>query len=458
MKKDSTPEILEYLSTPRSRLTVQFFGLVNLVASIVGFVYLAVSSIFSLLVTKICTATGIADVLLSLYNTTVRPTMIKWTTIVYKDPTDTTPLAAFFFITLVVYPVLIWNVLASFKYDLATFFRSLIYASALVSYGFGLKFVGLHHLEAHASWVQGGIVKPEWRYIFDRFGEWWFSPLVGIAPGMPSYTHCLVHHKFNNNFEDPQSTLWFDRDSLYQFIFYYCPISLYSRHWGCGGVQKLHEYGQEKYSKAMQDGLTRMCIFYGILAMLNFKFFLIVCVPIAGAFTFSVSSLEWAMHAFLDMSNPACTPTLATTNLTTDGLAYRGEPWHIVHHALNTHFYSSEQKHTEKQMLDSYISQRENKSAPLYYFDFDRVYGKNNWSWGAIFSSLMKKDFKSLAECMIWTGEGERPSTEELIVFLKRSVEKVDITKYSMERLLEQQLVGPTDLKDKKIMKAVNKE
>lgn len=456
MRKDSpAPELLDALRTPGSRLIVQVCGLLNLVAAVVGLIYVAIGAVFSLLVTKVCRATGISACVQAFADACLWPYVVRWTAAVYKDPTNVIPLQAHFFITLVVYPVLLWNVLSPFQSDFMTFFRSLLYVSALVSYGIVLKFIGLHHLEAHASWVQGGIVQEQWRWAFDRIGEWWFNPLVGVAPGMPSYTHCLVHHKFHNNLEDPQSTLWFDRDSLFQFVFYYCPISLYSRHWGCGGVKKLHEYGQEKYSQAMQDGLTRMCILYGFLAMVNLKFFVFVFVPVAAATTFALSTAEWSMHAFLDMSNAHCTPIVATTNLLTDEheVAYRSDPWHIVHHALNTPYYIPAQKHSERQMLDSYIAHREHKEVPLYYFNFDPVHGKDNWNWPALWVCLMSRNYQRLAECLVWTGAGPRPSTDELIVFLKRSTEKVDITKYSMERLKEQQVVGPADLKDKKIMK-----
>lgn len=446
MQRDlPSPELPAFLRLPQYKVLIPLFGLLNLMFALPGGFLFFCGKIQCIILEKIFGPVFplITSILLKL-----APTF-------FINPNDSSPMKAFVILVGMVYPALLWNILSPFAFNFATFGRVLVYCMTIVAYGVEYEGLGLGHLEAHAYWIKGGgIVKPEWRWLFDRFGEHFYCPLVGISPGMPTYTHCLVHHKFGNNLEDPQSTLWYDRSSLFQFIFYYCPTMLYNRHWAFGAVRKMYEYGQDKYAESMSYGINRLLFIHGMIALLSIKFYLLVFLPMGAFNTMAVSGLEWAMHAFLDPDDVNCTPTLATPILSTGGDDYRLEPYHLIHHAFNTGYYTKEDKKLEKTQFENYVKNRDNQeTTPLFIFDMDKIYGHGKWSWPQFFKFIFTGDVKGLVDVFVWSGKGPRPSNEELEKFLKRCMSPLDITKYSMERLKAQQLVGPADLKDKKAMK-----
>ncbi|RYY83346.1 hypothetical protein EON63_11420 [archaeon] len=428
------------------KLVVMLCGLMILVWCVLGMPFLVAGVLLSKIVPTLLSLVFPTVYISKTFHSLV---LLPIARVICKDPEQTHIVGIILTNLLVVYPTLAYVTLTPFTWDYYQIGRIVLYYTAIFYYAASNAYIGLHHAEAHACWSNGGLVKPEWRYLFDRVGEWWFNPLIGIAPGMPSYTHVLIHHKYGNNLEDPQSTLWFDRSSLSDFFLLYCPMMIVLRHWGAGAVTKLEEAGQYMYAGKMLQGQWRMAVLYGLVCMLNFNFFLFGFLPIVCIFTASISSVEWSQHAFFDAEDEQCTPVLATTSVLSPPNQYRNEPWHIVHHALNTGHYTQNEKQKEITQLEQFVAKKPQKNSKLFLFKPK----KEEFVWMAIFPVLMMKDFNTLAKSFVWTGAGERPAHEELVAYLKKCVQPLDLKTYTVDKLYTQQLMGPVHLEGRLAMK-----
>jgi fatty acid desaturase len=204
------------------------------------------------------------------------------------------------------------------------------YVYLIVLMGPNLKFYAAYTaLSHHNAHIPNFLFKPPYDKVQWYLIEYLLGPFHGSIPGSFPYSHVRMHHVCDNDAEDPSSTLYFDRDSLADFLRYAMgPALLY-----IGGVSALIYFYRKKRTRSFRQMLFGFCLYYGIFAVvlvLNWKVALVcMLMPLLlNAMAFSI--INWAEHGFADPADPFNVDT--NTSTITGPMLPLNENHHYAHH------------------------------------------------------------------------------------------------------------------------------
>lgn len=247
---------------------------------------------------------------------------------------------------------------------------------------------GMLHRNAHAP---GGFFKAPLNKVEWYFFEWFFGLFHGTLPGSLPYSHCRMHHVCDNNFEDPASTLNFDRDSFPQFLMYAMgPAVLY-----IGGFSPLLFFYQRKRKQTFRDLGLCMLAFYGVLLFLLWWDWRIAVVVqllplLLNASAFAIAN--WVQHGFYNPADPFNVDASTTTILNPPLLL--NENHHHAHHVKPA-------QHWTKDPV--WFDANRERMGPLDPIVFDQIPTVNIWL------AMMRKDWEGLARSFVILNPNRRP-------------------------------------------------
>ncbi len=243
--------------------------------------------------------------------------------------------------------------------------------------------------------------------LLNRFIPWILGPLYGESPDTYFCHHIGMHHAENNLPKDLSSTMWYQRDSLKDFLYYFYKFFFFS-------LVDLYRYFTNKnrkvFIKKMLLGELSFILMCVILLFVNWKATLMVFILPFVIARFGMMAGNWAQHAFIDPSDAGnnyknsitCINSIYNRRCFNDG-------YHIGHHLRpSMHWTDMPQDFLDNQ--DKYIANQAVVFEKLDYF--------------VIWFLLMTKNYNTLANYFVDLGNTFN-NKAEIVDFLKQRVQKI---------------------------------
>lgn len=166
--------------------------------------------------------------------------------------------------------------------------------------------------------------------IMNRFIPWVIGPFMGQSPESYFCHHIGMHHAENNLKDDISCTMYYQRDSIGDFMKYYLEFMFI-------GFFELFSYltskGKWKLRKNLIRGELTWYLFCIILCFFNWQATLFVFILPFIIIRFGMMAGNWAQHAFVDKDDPA---NNWTNSITCINSVYNkqcfNDGYHIGHH------------------------------------------------------------------------------------------------------------------------------
>ncbi|NNC94507.1 MAG: fatty acid desaturase [Chitinophagales bacterium] len=251
------------------------------------------------------------------------------------------------------------------------------------------------HCTSHRKWFKkeyekGNLLLP-----------WLVGPFFGQSPETYASHHIHMHHAENNLEEDLSSTMFYQRDSLKDFMKYFS-------HFLFNVLRELIQYftfkKRPKLVKKVKIGEIGFMVFCIAMCFVNWKATLVVFVIPLLISRFVMMLGNFAQHAFVDPYDPGNSYKNSITCINTK---YNHKCWndgyHISHHKKPSMHWTEHPKYFLK-TIDEYY---QNNALIFDGIDFLKV-----WIY------LMRKDYKSLAANTV-NLNNRFASEEEVIEMMK---------------------------------------
>jgi fatty acid desaturase len=263
---------------------------------------------------------------------------------------------------------------------------------------FTKRFVLLLHCTSHRK-----VASPGWDFL-NLYIPWVLGPFFGQPPDSFYLHHVWMHHVQNNGPRDLSCTLFFQRDSAWDFVQYF------SRFFFLGPFQlPIYFASRGMYLHALrlvvgEFGYWAMCAY---LSRINLVATLASFIVPLLLVRFGMMSGNWAQHAFISPARPYDD---FTSSITTLGTFYNkfcfNDGYHTTHH-LNARLHWFDMPQDIMNRAPQFIA-----SGALIF---------NGLDFHDLFWCLMFKDYKKIAKAIIPLDGKERPEAE-LIALIKERV------------------------------------
>lgn len=230
---------------------------------------------------------------------------------------------------------------------------------------------------------------------------WVVAPFFGHSPETYFAHHIGMHHAENNMENDESSTMFFRRDSIGGFSYYF--LKFFVR----GVVDLARYFYRKKRTHLMYRTLRGEVLFFSFcIGMCFVNFWATLWVFILPMFFFRLFSImgNWAQHAFIDPEDPG---NAYKNSITCINTRYNVKCWndgyHISHHEKQTMHWTMHPTYFLK-TLDSYISEKA--------IVFEGIHFLHVFFW------LMRKRYDLLASHFVDIGHRYQ-NDDEVIKLLK---------------------------------------
>jgi hypothetical protein len=267
---------------------------------------------------------------------------------------------------------------------------------------FGTKFVLMLHCVVHRK-----LFKTEVDYL-NLWIPHVLGPFYGQTPGGFHLHHIMMHHFQGNGPADLSCTMFFQRDSLWDFMIYFGRFFFFVSFelWYYFVQRKLWGPALRLAIEWLQFGVWYM----GLQSNAYRGPVLIVLMLPWLIMRFGMMSGNWAQHAFVDPDAPYDD---FVTSITCIGTPYNklafNDGYHTAHHlAASKHWADLPQDLVIR--LPAYIA------AQAFVFKGVDFHG--------VFFMLMRHQYKELARHLVWL-DGKERSEEEVIALLKKRLRRL---------------------------------
>ena len=189
---------------------------------------------------------------------------------------------------------------------------------------FNLPTLVMYHNVTHRP-----MFKRQYRFL-THYMNWVLGPLFGLFPNVYYAHHIAMHHVENNARRDLTSTIYYQRDSLFDFICYTgnFVLTIYGKL-----VFYLWRRKRFRLLRAMLFGEACYLSIVAATSWLNWKAALLVFVIPAIAAIIGLCAINWTEHAFVDVQNPAniYRSAIICVNTAYNRLAFN-DGYHLSHH------------------------------------------------------------------------------------------------------------------------------
>ncbi len=258
------------------------------------------------------------------------------------------------------------------------------------------------HCTSHRPWFKS---KYKW---MNLYLPWVIGPFFGQTPETYFSHHLGMHHPENNLEDDISSTMFYQRDSLKDFLKYYLEFLFL-------GIITTVQYFQKRHRTKLRNKVIRgeftFFLFTGLLCLISWQATLMVFwLP------FMLSRLimmagNWAQHAFVDYDEPQnCYKNSVTCINTKYNHKCWNDGYHISHHIKPALHWTDHPKHL-RENLSEYA---ENKALVFDGLDFLGIW----WN-------LMAGKYDVLSSHVV-NINGMLESDQEAIALLKQRTDKME--------------------------------
>ncbi len=261
---------------------------------------------------------------------------------------------------------------------------------ALVLFVSAETFTSILHNTSHRP-----LFAPHWSAL-NLIVPYVMCPLMGQTWNTYYYHHCKHHHVEDNGDADLSSTAAYQRDSAWQFGFYFLRFLL------CIQVELAMYFIRRRQfanaAKMLGGELFSLAVFAGFTYWKPLPGMAVFIIPLL-VMRFGMMAANWGQHAF--------TLPLTIIDASYNAVAFN-DGYHLSHH-------HNPLKHWSEHPLYKAAS------CPLVTPLEDTI-TLRGLSFGDVWLMLMLHDYPGLARCYVFTGEGARPSQDAIMQQLRAQV------------------------------------
>ena len=195
---------------------------------------------------------------------------------------------------------------------LILYFTTLVPSACLLFYRFSwihgflhwilqLWYCGAFTLMKHQHIHMNGVLSPRY-YLFDTLFPYLLDPLLGHTWNSYYYHHIKHHHVEGNGPDDLSTTMWYDRDSVFDFA---CYVGRFFFLIWLDLPRYFARKGQTKYaSRAAFWELSDYAMIYLLYNYVNSRATLFTLILPLTVMRIGLMVGNWGQHAFIDPSDP----------------------------------------------------------------------------------------------------------------------------------------------------------
>lgn len=269
----------------------------------------------------------------------------------------------------------------------------------LVSGCFSLSFLVVIHFISHRP-----LFKPQYSFL-KTYVDWVIGPLFGMYPHAFYAHHVAMHHAENNLQRDLNSTRYYQRDSLVDFL-RYAGNFVYT----VFGKLASYLWRRKRYRllRAILIGEVSYLAVIAAVAWFNWKAALVVFIVPLVTTLIALMCINWSEHAFIDQSSPQTIygNTAICLNTIVNRLGFNSG-YHISHHIKPSLHWS--------ELPEEFLEHR-----GIYARERAIVFAGLNFY--LIFVLLMTKQYPVMARHCVNLGDGQR--ADEMVTILRQRTAK----------------------------------